>query len=140
VAPVAPGEPVTEGVLGGAPGTGPDPLAPGERAVSLPLAAAGGAAAAVTPGASVDVVASTGDGPSGRTRIVVAGAEVLAVADAPSPDGVVPDGAGVLVRVSAGQALRITAALNFAREVRLLVRPVDEVGGAVPSAAEAPAP
>ena len=136
--PVAAGEPITEAALGGAPGTGPEPLAVGERAVAVPLAAAGGAAAGLAAGARVDVVASTGEGPAGRTAVVVGDAEVLAVAEAPSPDGVAPTGGEVLLRVSAAQALRITAALNFAREVRLLVRPRDEVGESGPR--EVPAP
>ena len=35
-------------------------------------------------------------------------------------------GGEALLRVTAPQALRITEALNFAREVRLLARPPDE--------------
>jgi Flp pilus assembly protein CpaB len=135
--PVAPGEPVTQAALGGAPGIGPAPLASGERAVPVPLSAAGGGAAGLVVGARVDVVASTGEGPAGRTAIVVADAEVLAVAPSPSADGLGASGEALL-RVSATQALRITAALNFAREVRLLVRPADEVGTAGPR--EVPAP
>lgn len=124
VAPVAPGEPVTEAVLGGAPGAGPAPLAPGERTVAAPLTAAAGAA--LIPGVHVDVVASTGEGLTGRTRVVVADAEVLAVAE-PAGEG---EGGEAILRVSARQALTVTAALNFAREVRLLVRPPDEPPGA----------
>ncbi len=135
--PVSPGEPVTEAALGGAPGLGPAPLAVGERAVPVPLSAAGGGAAGLVTGARVDVVASTGEGPAGRTAIVVGDAEVLAVAASPSPDGLTGTGEALL-RVSAMQALRITAALNFAREVRLLVRPADEVG--TPGPQEVPAP
>jgi Flp pilus assembly protein CpaB len=126
VAHLSTGEPVTEAVLGGAPGTGPAPLAPGERAVAAPLTAAAGAASALAPGVRVDVVASTGEGLTGRTRVVVSDAEVLAVAP-PTPAG---DGGEVLLRVSSAQALTVTAALNFAREVRLLVRPADEVTSA----------
>jgi Flp pilus assembly protein CpaB len=137
-APVSPGEPLTEAALGGAPGAGPAPLAVGERAVAVPLSAAGGAAAGVRPGARVDVVASTGEGLAGRTAIVVADAEVLGIAPPETADGV--GGAGdVILRVRARQALRITAALNFAREVRLLVRPPEEVGAAPgPRAVAAP--
>jgi pilus assembly protein CpaB len=122
VAHLAAGEPVTDAVLGGAPGTGPAPLRPGERAVTAPLSAAAGAAAAIVPGARVDVVASTGEGPAGRTSVVVADAEVLAVAPAAATGA----GGEAVLRVSAEQALTVTAALNFAREVRLLVRPFDE--------------
>jgi Flp pilus assembly protein CpaB len=135
VAHLSTGEPVTEAVLGGAPGTGPAPLAAGERAVAAPLTAAAGAASALAPGVRVDVVASTGEGLTGRTRVVVADAEVLAVAP-PTPAG---DGGEVLLRVSSAQALTVTAALNFAREVRLLVRPAGEAHG-TPTPAEAGAP
>jgi len=136
--PVAAGEPITQAVLGGAPGIGPEPLAVGERAVAVPLSAAGGVAAGIGAGARVDVVASTGEGPAGRTAMVVSDAEVLAVAEPASVDGQVVPGGEALLRVSSGQALRITAALNFAREVRLLVRPQDEVGPAPVTEADAP--
>jgi pilus assembly protein CpaB len=135
--PVGVGEPVTEAALGGSPGIGPAPLSVGERAVPVPLAAAGGGAAGLVAGARVDVVASTGEGPAGRTAVVVPAAEVLAVAADPVADGVGTAGE-VLLRVSATQALRITSALNFAREVRLLVRPPQEVPGPPPSPVGAP--
>ena len=126
--PVGAGEPLSEAALGGAPGSVPAPLDVGERAVSVPLSAAGGSAGGLVPGARVDVVASTGEGLAGTTTVVVADAEVLAVSDPAPADGL--EGAGeALLRVSAQQALRVTAAMNFAREVRLLVRPLDEVGG-----------
>ncbi len=126
--PVGAGEPVSEAALGGEPGAGAAPLKRGERAVGVPLSTAGAAGLGLVAGASVDVVASTGEGLTGTTALVVAGAEVLAVA-VPTPDGG-PDGPGeALLRVSAAQALRVTAALNFAREVRLLARPADEARG-----------
>lgn len=119
VAPVAAGEPLTEAGLGGAPGLGPAPLRPGERAMGVPLSAA---AATLAPGARVDVVASTGEGPAGRSEVVVADAEVLATAGGAATDDPL-EAAEALLRVSAPEALRLTEALNFAREVRLLVRP-----------------
>ncbi|MEQ8832832.1 MAG: SAF domain-containing protein [Miltoncostaeaceae bacterium] len=122
---LGPGEPLTEAALGGAPGLGPAPLAPGERAVAAPIAAAGGASVALAPGVRVDVVASSGEGLTGRTAVVVADAEVLVV----SPAGPTGEGGEVLLRVSAEQALRVTAAFNFAREVRLLIRPSEEAPG-----------
>lgn len=126
-APVAPGEPISQAALGGAPGTGPAPLSVGERAVAVPLSAAGGSAAGASAGARVDVVASSGEGLAGTTTLIVSDAEVLAVAAPPASAGAEAQGEALL-RVSARQALRITAALNFAREVRLLVRPADELG------------
>jgi pilus assembly protein CpaB len=134
-APVGAGEPLTEAALGGAPGSGTAPLAAGERAVAVPLSAAAGAAG-LSPGARVDVVASTGEGPAGRTRVVVADAEVLMTTQAP-PEGGLGGAGDALLRVSAAQALRVTAALNFAREVRLLARPRDDAG-ATPAAVPAP--
>lgn len=132
---VGAGEVITEAALGGAPGSGPAPLAPGQRAVAAPVSAAGGASVALAPGVRVDVVASTGEGLTGRTAIVVPDAEVLVV----SPAGPAGEGGEVLLRVSAEQALRVTAAFNFAREVRLLIRPPDEEPGlAVPDEVGAP--
>lgn len=116
------GEPLTEAALGGAAGAEPAPLAPGERAVAAPLTAAGGAGAVIAPGMRVDVVASSGEGPAGRTAVIVADAEVLAV-PTPEPHG---EPGEVLLRVRAADALRVTAAFNFSREVRLLIRPADE--------------
>jgi Flp pilus assembly protein CpaB len=123
-APLAAGEPVTQAALGGSPGLGPAPLAPGERAVPVPLAAAGGAAAALRPGSRVDVVASSGEGPAGRSAVVVSDAEVLATDDVLAVDGGGFGMASAMLRVTPAQALRVTEALNFARDVRLLVRPV----------------
>jgi len=135
-APVAAGEPLTEAALGGAPGSGAGPLAAGERAVAVPLSAAGGAAG-LPPGVRVDVVASTGEGLSGRTRVVVADAEVLATTEA-APEGGLGGAGEALLRVTSRQALRLTAALNFAREVRLLARPHDELPSAPPPPVGAP--
>src|SRR5262245_43636732 len=94
--PIGPGEPVTEAALGGAPGLGPGPLRAGERAVPVPLSAAGGAAAGLAPGSRVDVAASVGEGPAGRTTVVVSDAEVLAVGADASSGEVVPDAGAAL--------------------------------------------
>lgn len=138
VAPVGVGEPVSDASLGGAEGAAPAPLRIGERAVAVPLSAAGGPAAGLVAGSRVDVVASTGEGPAGASALVVADAEVLAVA-VPAADDLAGGSGEALLRVSSPQALRVTAALNFAREVRLLVRPADEVGPpAGPRSVDAP--
>lgn len=137
-APVGAGEPLSDAALGGAEGSGPAPLRIGERAVAVPLSTAGGSAAGLVAGSRVDVVASTGEGLAGTSALVVADAEVLAVA-APAADDLAGGSGEALLRVSSPQALRVTAALNFAREVRLLVRPIDEVGPpAGPRAVDAP--
>ncbi|MBM3634202.1 MAG: hypothetical protein FJW99_02780 [Actinobacteria bacterium] len=125
VAPVSAGEPLTQAALGGAPGLGPAPLVAGERAVAVPLRALGAAAAAPSPGARVDVLASDGEGLAGRTRVVVSGAEVLSIMrdDVSRGDG---SGDALLLRVTAEQALEVTRALDFAREVRVVARPASE--------------
>lgn len=136
--PVAPGEPFTQAVVGGS-AQAVRPLASGERAVPVPAIAAGGAATTLAPGMRVDVVASRGEGPIGRTEVVVSAAEVLAVDPAASA-GTVASEAGapsVLLRATPRDALVITSALNFAREVRLLVRPTDEPAGRPPAPVEA---
>jgi pilus assembly protein CpaB len=99
-----------------APAAGPA-LRPGERALDLV------AVGAVAPGARVDVVV-TDDGRGGATRLVLAGAEVLATRPAPAPDA--PDALPRVVatlRVTVRQAVALTAAAAAAREVRLLARP-----------------
>ena len=125
VAAVSPGEPLTQAALGGAPGVAPPPLAVGERAVPVPLRSAGGPGVAPVPGARVDVIASDGDGLAGRTRVVVADAEVLAVT-AGEPGGSEGGGDVLLLRLSTAQALEVTRALDFAREVRVVTRPAGE--------------
>lgn len=117
--PVAEGDLVTRAM---APADAVAPLAPGERAVPVPLTAAGGSAALLVPGARVDVVAARGDRPGGAARVVVWDAEVIAV-PAAAPDGYADPAAAVLLRATPRGALRITGALNVAQDVRLVVRP-----------------
>ena len=129
--PISRGEPVTQAGLGGAPGLAPAPLAAGERALSVPVAAAGAAAAVLVPGVRVDVVASVTEG-AAAARVVVADAEVIAQTAAPGVDAGGGDGAAILLRVGERDALRLTAALDSARGVRLLPRPAADAAGGVP--------
>lgn len=129
--PISAGEPLTQGALGGTPGLAPEPLATGERALSVPVAAAGAAAAVLIPGARVDVVASAGEGIA-DARVVVADAEVIAQTAPPGLDAGGNDGAAILLRVSERDALRLTAALDRAGGVRLLPRPAEVARGAAP--------
>ncbi|MCB0883061.1 MAG: hypothetical protein KDC33_12720, partial [Thermoleophilia bacterium] len=116
--PIAEGDLVTRSM---APADAVAPLAAGQRAVPVPLTAAGGSAAMLVPGTRVDVVAARGDRPGGSTRVVVWDAEVLAVPPA-APDGYADPAAAVLLRATPREALRLTGALNFAQDVRLVVR------------------
>jgi pilus assembly protein CpaB len=97
----------------------------GERAVTVEVSGASGLAA----GVSVDVLVSTESGAGGRTEMALAGAELLrlepgasgaAPAEAAAPSG--PTALATL-RVTLRQAVYLTAADNFAREIRLLARP-----------------
>jgi pilus assembly protein CpaB len=112
----------------------------GERVVTVEVAGGGGIAA-LQAGARVDVLVSTETGAGGgRTTMPLAGAELLAldptdVAEASEP-GDPSSGPAALatLRVSLRQAIYLTAADNFAREIRLLPRPAGDhsrAGGAV---------
>lgn len=131
--PVAAGSPITAGVVGTAVG-GDDPgaLRRGERAVEI--AVAGGAALIETavPGARVDVLVSTdpGDGP-GSSFVALEDVELLALvpgasADAPldaDPSAGEATSAVATLRATLRQAVYLTAAQSYAREIRLLPRP-----------------
>jgi Flp pilus assembly protein CpaB len=129
--PVAAGEPLTEAVFGGSPELDPVPLRRGERAVSVPLTAAGAAAAVLVPGVRVDVVAPPAEGTT-DARLVVSAAEVLAQRTPPGAEPGTLDGAAVLLRVSDQDALRLSAALDLSGGVRLLPRPVGPNGEVAP--------
>ncbi len=123
---------LTAGALGGgAPARGPRPLRAGERALELAVAGAGleGAAA----GVRVDVLVTTEGGQGeGRTFVALEDAELLAVraaSGAPTAAGTEAAGGGeaagalATLRVTAHQAVYLTAVSASARAVRLLVRP-----------------
>lgn len=106
-------------------------LRPGERAVTVEVA---GAAPGSAPGTRVDVLVSSEPGTGGgRTVVALAGAELLALE--PHPTGyreadpaAAPTGPAALatLRVTLRQAVYLTQADNFAREIRLLARPAEE--------------
>ena len=136
-APVVRGGYVTAALFAGAPARQGSALRRGERAVTVEVAADADLAEAV-PGARMDVLVSTETGPAGgRTTMALAGAELLRVEDGGrSADP--SDGPTVLatLRVSLRQAIYLTAADNFAREIRLLPRPAGDhsrAGAAVSS-------
>jgi pilus assembly protein CpaB len=119
---VAEGSYVTAGLLqatdgaGGAAGGQGTGLRRGERAIEVRVAG-GGALTGAAPGSRVDVVVSTQPGAGGgRTFVALEDVELLALTGA--------GGAGhATLRVTARQAVYMTAAANFANEIRLLVRP-----------------
>jgi pilus assembly protein CpaB len=105
----------------------------GERTVTVEVTG-GTTLAGLQPGSRVDVLVSTETGAGGgRTTMALAGAELLRVEAGASGsyEGADPaSGAGAAgsttlagLRVSLDQAIYLTAADNFAREIRLLPRP-----------------
>jgi pilus assembly protein CpaB len=114
----------------------------GARAVTVEVAGAGGVAGLVT-GGRVDVLVSTEAGPGGgRTQMALAGAELLRLSEAgggypgqeAATDGSTGPTALATLRVTLRQAIYLTAADNFAREIRLLPRPPGDrsrAGGAI---------
>ena len=138
--PVAAGSYLSEGLFAGggrqAQGSG---LRRGQRAVTVEVAG-GTALAGLAPGARVDVLVSTETGAGGgRTSMPLAGAELLrldatAGGEYPDSDGGADASRGqaalATLRVSLRQAIYLTAADNFAREIRLLSRPPHDRSGA----------
>ncbi|HEU0023464.1 MAG TPA: Flp pilus assembly protein CpaB [Thermoleophilaceae bacterium] len=93
----------------------------GERAVELAVVGA----ATAPPGSRVDVlVSSEQGGVAGRTVLALERVELLAVRPGAATRAV------ATLRVTVRQAVYLTAAANFAREVRLLVRPPGDRGRA----------
>lgn len=117
---------------------------PGERAVEV-AAAGGESVVAAGPGGRVDVlVTSERRADAGRTHLALEDVEVLAVragepGQAGEEEGAAPSGGSVVatLRVTLRQAVFLTAAQSFAREVRLLPRPAGDTrrsSGAIASA------
>lgn len=108
------------------PGTG---LGRGERAIELKVAGAEALGDLAGPGARVDVLVTTESGErAGRTELALEDVELLAIRA--GEGGVAADAnaaasggnATATLRVTLKQAVYLTAAQNFAREVRLLPR------------------
>jgi pilus assembly protein CpaB len=147
--PIAGGAYITAGALQGAAAANERPLEPGERAVELAVSGGasilGGTATAPAPagpGSRVDVLVSTQthDG-AGRTFVALENVELLDIR-ALGGGGVAVDEAMdqpaatalATLRVTARQAVYLTAAETFAHEVRLLVRPPGDRGNTGPVA------
>jgi pilus assembly protein CpaB len=129
--PVSAGGYLSAGLFGGGEeGGASSGVGRGERAVTVEVAG-GGAVAGLAPGDRVDVLVSTESGAgAGRTVMALAGAELLRVAASAEASfggeaAAAPEGPTALaaLRVTVRQAIYLTAADNFAREIRLLARP-----------------
>jgi pilus assembly protein CpaB len=116
---------VTASMLGSGGDSAEPSLVPGERAVAV--TAAGSSAAMGPPGGRVDVLVTTGARGSGhgRTYLAIQDVQLLAVRAGADADHVI-----ATLRVSVRQAVYLTAAQNFAQEVRILPRPRGDRGGA----------
>ena len=106
-------------------------LGPGERAVEVRVA--GGGLAGAAPGSRVDVVVSTeaGAGASGgHSFVALAGVELLGLGEDAGAAYADSEEAGptelATLRVTTRQAVYLTAADNFGREIRLLLRPAGD--------------
>jgi pilus assembly protein CpaB len=132
--PVAAGSPITGGVVGSADaGEGSLGLRRGERAIDLAVTGGSALGADAAPGGRVDIVVSTeAAAGAGRTFLALEDVELLAVASAPFEDVSTdssPGGPGqvvVTLRVTLRQAVYLTAAQNFATEIRVLPRPLGD--------------
>jgi pilus assembly protein CpaB len=103
------------------PGNG---LGRGERAIELTVAGAEALGGLAGPGARVDVLVTTeGHGASnGRTQLALEDVELLALRSGAPVTADKPGAATATLRVTLKQAIYLTAAQNFAREIRLLPR------------------
>jgi pilus assembly protein CpaB len=105
----------------------PGALRRGERAVEVRVAG-GASLAGAPPGSRVDVlVSSEPGGGAGRTVVALESVELLGLRETGG-------GSRATLRVTLRQAAYLTAAENFAREVRLLLRPAGERGRSGPVA------
>jgi pilus assembly protein CpaB len=128
-APVAAGGYLTAGTFASATGSAagePAPLARGQRAIEIPVAG-GQALADAAPGTRVDVLVTTETrSGAGRTFLALQDVELLGVraaGDSRTQDGAAARATALAtLRVNLRQAVYLTAAQSFAREVRLLVR------------------
>ena len=133
--PVAAGSPITAGVVG-AVGDGDEPgaLRSGERAVEVAVAGGAALVEGAAPGSRVDVLVSTdpGDGP-GSSFVALEDVELLALAPGGAGDvsldgdpSAAASSAVATLRATLRQAVYLTAAQTYAREVRLLPRPLGD--------------
>jgi pilus assembly protein CpaB len=108
------------------PGAG---LGRGERAIELTVAGADALGGSAGPGSRVDVLVTTEGrgGADGQTQLALEDVELLALRQGGVDGGALasgdkPGGVTATLRVTLKQAIYLTHAQNFAREVRLLPR------------------
>jgi pilus assembly protein CpaB len=131
--PVAAGGAVTDALLARRAPAPTDAVRRGQRAVDI---VAGGSPQAVVAGARVDVVVTTErrDGAAGAARLALEDVEVLAARAAAAEEAKAGPRVVATLRVSAAQAVYLTAAESFARDVRLLARAVGDTAHVGPIA------
>jgi pilus assembly protein CpaB len=119
--PVVAGGAVTDALLVQRAPAPTDAIRRGQRAVDV---VATGSPLAVVTGARVDVVVTTErrDGAAGAARLALQDVEVLAARAAAADQTKAGPRVVATLRVSAAQAVYLTAAQSFARDVRLLAR------------------
>ena len=127
----------------GAAGGGPGRPGAGERLIDVAVTAGADLAAAGT-GQRVDVLITTDASSSrGRTYLALEDVELVGMHDAAASDGGSGSGAAAhatalaTLRVTLREAVLLTAAQSFAREVRLLMRPPGERPGGARVAVDA---
>jgi len=124
--PIPRGAYVTASALAASDNAGTTALAPGERALDVTVSNTGPAELGGA-GARVDVLVTIGrDGTRGRTSLALQDVPLLAVRQGAGQES---DKLVATLRVTVRQAVYLTAAQNFAQEVRLLPRPGGDRGG-----------
>lgn len=135
---------LTAGAAAGEPDA-PAPIRRGERSTEIAVAC-GEALADAPPGTRVDVLVTTEsrEGTAGRTYLALQDVELLG--SRPADDAAAAGGGGggasrattiATLRVTVRQAVYLTAAQSFARELRLLVRAPGDRRAARPPAVQA---
>jgi pilus assembly protein CpaB len=96
----------------------------GGRLVEVTVAGAGSLADVLGPGTRVDVLITTDSGDPARTYLALQDAELVAFSGGGT--GAETGKASATLRVSLRQAVLLTAAQSFARELRLVPRPAGD--------------
>jgi pilus assembly protein CpaB len=123
--PIPAGSYVTEGQLGGSAPGGNSQRAGGRtgRVVEVPVAGAAALQGVLRPGARVDVLITSDRGPgTPRTYLALQRIELIDIRAGDGASGGESQESMAALRVTLRQAVLLTAAQNFARELRLVPR------------------